>query len=203
MNRNAIARRLTTPTAMSSSTQSGPSDNAGTATITRNEIQAAPGYPVPLARCGASSGNASPTDSSPLPEPSPLYTQLGTVIAGIGCNQHTSALLLDAWGNLGAFLEQSGTLPERLEQIGPQELAQFSAHCRSTATDVDALHTMFGMLRQLLVHAGLHWPSVAALTAPAVRSRVANSPNGKYVIKRRLVEPAPSDQVAANATNKA
>jgi hypothetical protein len=137
-----------------------------------------------FAACAPAAGEA-----GTAPGQSPIDTQMRAVVAGIGSNEYAARVYLDAWDVFRQFLEQRGTLPERTQEIDPEDLARFAAHCRSTHTKVDALLATLSSLYLVLKNAGYHPAALAALIAPTHRVRAANSPAGKYRFPRQLRKP--------------
>ena len=157
-------------------------------------IQTTPGKPVmsgtPTCSEAALSAGTGAADTGSTSLQPQIHVEVQTVINSTGCNAHVGELLLDTWVAYSTFAGEHGTLPARLEDIGPDELTRFVVHARSVQTDIDALLTMLTMLGTLLVYAG-HNPRVLAVLTTAVRRmRVQNAPNGKRAYERRLAEPA-------------
>jgi hypothetical protein len=181
------------PASMPLPMQGLPSSVAPTTPATLCQVSAAGAPPGTHGKLTCSetalSGGSGGTDAGPTSQQSQIDIQVRTATADIACNTHTEGLLLEAWTAYRTFTERRGTLPARLEDISPADLARFVAHARSAQQNIDALLMMLTMLGSLLVHAGYNRRVLATLTAAVRRKRVQNARNGKYSHEKRLVEP--------------
>jgi hypothetical protein len=146
------------PASMPLPMQGLPSSVAPTTPATLCKVSAAGAPPGTHGKLTCSetalSGGSGGTDAGPTSQQSQIDIQVRTATADIACNTHTEGLLLEAWTAYRTFTERRGTLPARLEDISPADLARFVAHARSAQQNIDALLMMLTMLGSLLVHAG-------------------------------------------------
>jgi hypothetical protein len=99
---------------------------------------------------------------------------------GIQAGETVRALIMPRWLVYQTYLQESGAVPEHLDEVPEASFSPFIRQCEQGGMADDELHLMISGIRMILLRSGWKPARLRKLVAPRRRVRIANSPTGEY-----------------------